>query len=328
MTAWVEVLVTMADGPSLPLRGVIRKTPDEPEPVRVFTAGDQMPLIVGVGSGDVRIWRDHSKIRVESLDGEPLFITDGATVWNFEGPGQPPLEGSAGRVRYLGTGSDLLFNRPAQHWVGGDYTRPARPIGTTDFLGRHCWTVDLAPSRYKEGTQRLVVDTETGAVLEQSNDASGFRVSYLELAVGEPVDPDLFVWSGPVQTFEDRQREYAAQREAERESRTEWFRDSVTDQPLTARVRVELDIVETHTVDPETGAFTASLGTGVVTGLLARRPHSDQPWNLRWPGAVHRWSTDGFDWAVVLHQAELDADALAELQAALHPGEAAITHTD
>lgn len=325
MTAWVEVLVTMADGPSRPIRGVIRKTPDEPEPVRVFTAGDRMPLIVGVGSGDVRIWRDHSKVRVESLDGQPLFITDGATVWQFEEPGMPPLESSAGRVRYRGTGHDLLFNRPAQDWVGGEHTRPAGPIGTTEFLGRACWTIDLAPGRYTEGTLRLVVDTETGAVLEQSNDASGFHVSYLELDVGDPVDPDLFTWSGPVTTFEERQREYAAQQEAERASRTEWFRDNVTDRSLTARVRVDLNVDETHTVDPETGAFTASLGTGVVNGLLARRPHSDEPWDLRWPGAVHRWSTDGFDWAVVLHQAELDADALAELQAALHPGETAIT---
>ncbi|MGF7119867.1 LolA family protein [Rhodococcus sp. BE178] len=327
MTAWVQVLVTMADGPSAPIRGVIRKMPDAPERVRIFTAGDRMPMIVGVGGGDVRIWRDRSKVRVETLDGQPLFITDGTTVWQFEQPGEPPLEGSAGRVRYLGTGSDLLFSRPAQDWVGSDYTRPAGLIGTTKFLGRRCWTVDLAPGRYKEGLLRMVVDAETGAVLAQGNDAVGSNVSYVELSVGEPVDPDLFTWSGPVCTFEDRQREYAAEREAERSSRTEWFRNNVTDRPLTARVLVDLSVVETHAVDPETGAFEASLDGGLATGILARRPRSDQPWNLRWQGTIHRWSTDKFDWAVVLHQAELDPDALTALQATLHPGETAINDT-
>lgn len=326
MTTWVEVLVTMADGPSLPVRGVIRKTPDEPEPVRVFTAGDHMPFVVDIGAGDVRIWRDRSRVRVESLDGQPLFITDGETAWNFEGPGQPPLQGSANSVRYLGTGRDLLFNRPAHEWVGSRYTRPTGPVGARDFLGRHCWTVDLAPHRHEEGTRTLVVDAESGAVLQQGNETAGFHVSYIELTVGEPVDPDLFTWSGPVQTFENRQREYAAERESERASRTDWFRANVTDRPLSARVLVDLDIAETHTVDPETGAFEATLGSGATTGILARRQRSNRPWNLRWPGDVHRWSTDEFDWAVVVHQVELDADALAELQASLHPGETAIAH--
>ncbi|WP_031940197.1 hypothetical protein [Prescottella defluvii] len=334
MTAWVQVLVTMADGPSLPIRGVIRQTPDKPERINFAYVG-QTPMFVGVGGDDVRIWRDRSKVRVENLDGHPLFITDGENAWRFDQPGQPPLRSTAERVRYLGTGSELLVNRPAHDWLGEDYTRPAGPIEDLAFLGRDCWSVDLLPPPRKTGLLRMVVDRETGAVLQSGNVGEGGNdgndgnapaeiwVRYVELTVGDPIDPELFTWSGPTRDFDEDRRGHAALHRAEQDRKREWFRTNISDTLPVLRVPLPLRIEELHTLDEETGAFQASMAAGFASGMLARRPRSDEPWNLRWHGSVHRWSTEGFDWAATLHGVDLDPDALAALQAALHPGEAA-----
>ncbi len=327
MTAWVEVLVTMADGPSLPIRGVIRKTPDAPERINFATVGESEPMIVGVGSGDVRIWRDRSSVRVETLDGQPLFVTDGETAWQFGPPDEPPLRNSADRVCYLGTGSDLLFNRPAHDWLRADHTRPAGPIEEIRFLGRDCWAVDLAPGPHKSGVLRIVVDRESGAVLEQRNDASGFRVSYVELEVGATTETGLFTWSGPARDHEEVRREQAAEQRAEHERRLEWFRDNVSDRLPIVQIPVPLRVLDLHSLDAETGAFQASVTGGFVSGMLARRPRSNQPWNLLWHNETHRWSTEEFDWAATLHDVVIDAGALGALQATLHPGQAAVNGT-
>lgn len=326
MTAWVQVLVAMADGPNAPVQGVIRKTPeDRPERVNFATVGDRMPMLVGVGGGDVRIWRDQAKVRVETLDGQPLFISDGANAWQFEQPGEPPRHGGAGRVRYIGTGRDLLFNRPAHDWLGNDYTRPTGSVCDAEFLDRPCWTVELAPPRHKDGALQLVVDAETGAVLAQRNDTAGIAVSFIEITVGEPIDPALFVWTGTVHSDVDRQHEHAAQREADRATQLEWFRQHVTERPLTVPVVLDLSVDHVRITDEETGAFEASLGGGLISGMLARRPHSDQPWELRWHGTVRHWRTGDFDWAAVLHQGDLDPTALTALQTALHPDQTVVT---
>lgn len=327
MTAWVEVLVTMADGPNLPIRGVIRKTPDAPERINFATVGDREPMMVGVGSGNVRIWRDRSSVRVETVDGQPLFVTDGETAWQFGPPGEPPLRNAAHRVRYLGTGSDLLFNRAARDWLRDDHTRPAGPIEEIRFLGRDCWAVELAPGPHKSGVLRIVVDRETGAVLEQRNDSSGFCVSYVELQVGAATEPELFTWGGPARDQDEVRREQAAVQRAEHERRLEWFRDNVSDGLPVVRIPLPLRVSDLHSLDVETGAFQASVTAGFVSGMLARRPRSNQPWNLLWHAATHRWSTEEFDWALTLHDVTLDADALGAVQAALHPGQAAVNGT-
>lgn len=324
MTAWVEVLVTMADGPSLPLRGVIRKTPDTPERINFAYAADREPVVVGVGGGDVRVWRDRSRMRIETPDGRPVFITDGDSAWQFGPTDEPPIRSDARRVRYLGTGSELLSNRPAHDWLGDDYTRPAGPIEDVTFLGRDCWAVDLAPGPRKAGLLRIVVDRESGAVLEQRNDTADTGVAYTEITVGEPVGDEMFTWTGPSRDFDEERRARAELARADDANRLEWFHTNVADSLPVVRIPLPLRVENIHTLDAGTGAFQASIAAGFVTGMLARRPRSDQPWNLRWHGDVQRWSTDEFDWATILHQAELDADTLAALQAALHPGETAI----
>lgn len=309
----------MADGPSLPVHGTIRRTPDEPERVNFASVGPA-PMLVGVG-GEVRVWRDRARVRVETLDGQPVFVTDGETAWKFDEPGQPPLRSTSDRVRYLGTGSDLLVNRPATDWLGDDYTRPAGPVEDVTFLGRECWAVDLAPPPRKSGALRLTVDRESGAVLEERNDTAGFDVGYVELAVGPAIDPALFTWSGPARDLDEEGRARSEQRSAEQARQQEWFRANVADSLPVLRIPMPLTLERILHLDEDTGAFEAAVGTGAAHLVVARRPRSGKPWNLHWHGTVHRWSTDGYDWCVSLPAGELDAESLGALQAALGPGQ-------
>ncbi|WP_305092506.1 hypothetical protein [Prescottella sp. R16] len=318
MTTWVEVLVTMADGPRLPIRGVIRRTPDEPERVNFAYAG---PAPVFVGIGDiVRIWRDGAKVRIETSDGRPTFVTDGETVWRFDDTDRPPLSSTPDRVRYLGTGSELVFARDARDWVGDDYTRPAGPIGDTEFLGRDCWVVDLAPPPRKQGLLRLVVDRESGAVLSESNTEGGHRIAYTEVTVGEPIDPAVFTWTGPSRDFDEEGRARSERHRAERANALDWFRTHVADALPTLRIPAMLSVDRILELDEDSGAFQAAVGAGPMHLMLARRPASGGPWTLHWHGTIHRWSADGFDWAVNLPGGELDAESLDVLQRALGQG--------
>ncbi|WP_137725242.1 hypothetical protein [Prescottella subtropica] len=314
MTTWVEVLVTMTDGPSLPIRGVVRRTSDEPENL-AFMGGS--PIFVGIGDA-VRIWRDGAKVRIETLGEQPLFVTDGETAWKFDGTEQPPLRGTIGQVRYLGTGREVVFTRNSRDWVGDDYARPAGPIREVEFLGRNCWVVDLAPPPRKEGLLRLLVDRASGAVLSESNTAGGHHVAYTEVTVGEPIDPAVFTWTGPSRDVDEEGRSRGEERRREHESRLDWFRIHVADELPTLRIPTALRLERMLELDEDTGAFQAAIGAGATHLMLARRPASDQPWVLRRAhGTIHRWSTDGFDWAVNLPDGELDAESLGVLQHAL-----------
>ncbi len=323
MTRWIEVLVAMADGPSEPVHGTVRIVNPDDEPKRFnFAYGGEPPMFVGLGTGDVRSWRDGPCTRIETSTGEPMFITDGTTAWRFHEDEELPLRADARRIHYLGPGRELAVTRPSSDWVGDDYTRPTGPVVDTEFLGRRCWEVELAPPPRKPEPIQLVVDAESGAVLQQRNDAVGWSVSFVEVTIGAAVDPSLFIWDGPVRTNEAAQREMRARQDADRESRRRWFADNVTASPLRLTVTVPIDVSWVHTFSDD-GGFVADLGEGSVSGALARRPRSDTDWDLRWSGRVHRWSTDAFDWAVTMHDVEIDDDVLAGLQKVLHPGDRA-----
>ena len=64
------------------------------------------------------------------------------------------------------------------------------------------------------------------------------------------------------------------------------------------------------------GGFHASLRAG-LDGSLARRPHSDEPWDLfmNWPH-MHRWTSNGWDWWLGTNE-PLSEELLAEIKARL-----------
>jgi hypothetical protein len=75
------------------------------------------------------------------------------------------------------------------------------------------------------------------------------------------------------------------------ERRRSWFATNVAALPL--QVTLELTPV-VHEYDETTGAFQAGLDDGHL-GHLARRPRSNEPWELGWAAGGHRWSTPGWE---------------------------------
>ncbi len=197
-------------------------------------------------------------------------------------------------VQYAGSGTQLLTRREANEFAGDDFTRPTRrPIGSTTFLGRRAWTVELAPPAHKPYPLQLVVDAETGVVLQQRNDDFGAVDEWVEFVAGESFDPNLFRWDGPTRPPQDWEHLRKAEHEADGARRRTWFTGNVAPLPL----RVELDLtVWVHEYDDD-GAFQASVGADPI-GMLARRPRSTDPWDLGWSDTQHTWSTQRWDWAL------------------------------
>lgn len=160
-----------------------------------------------------------------------------------------------------------------------------------------------------------MIDAETGLVLQQRNDDFGSVDEWVEISVGEPLDEELFRWHGPsvpwTRDWPDPEQEWRAHRA----TGMEWFRANVAPLPL----RLELDLgVFVHVHEPD-GSFEAGIGEHHV-GSLARRPTSTEDWELGWHEVQHRWSADGWDWALSIHEAHLTEAGLASLKQALGGG--------
>jgi len=346
--SWVGLLTLMVDGPDLPVRGMIssREGADESQHyygLNAFT-GEPLPVLAGFASAVdadadsgadpgaelpedppppeephapeepvlTRVWRSGRRVRLERPDGRPSLIAGDQWCWQFRGDDPVPVESPSRVVVYQGNGTQLLHRRQAGEFTGDDFTRPTGPVGETTFLGRPAYTVELAPPAHKPYPIQLVVDAETGLVLQQRNDGFGSVDEWTELVVGEEVDDQLFAWNGQARLEADQRAEHEREWQADRAERAEWFRANVAPLPL----RLELDLeVLVHIHEPD-GSFQASIGEGGL-GMLARRPSSQEEWQLGWSEIQHRWSADGWDWALTIHDGELTEAGLARLKHAL-----------
>src|ERR1019366_10789939 len=84
-------------------------------------------------------------------------------------------------------------------------------------LARAAWSVELAPPAHKPFPLTLVVDAETGIVLQERNDGFGSVTEWVEISFGSELSEDLFVWTGeslePHDWGVDREREMASRRD-------------------------------------------------------------------------------------------------------------------
>jgi hypothetical protein len=317
--SWVELLVLMVHGPQPEptVRGAIRST--EPADVDTYwaSAGDTLPVPAGTrphtvdraAPPPVRVWRDGAKVRIEEPDGALNLIVGESRCWRFDGAHESPVESDAQAVYYGGNGTELLTRRDAESFLGDDFTRPTGPVAATTFLGRRAWSVELRPPPRKPHPLQIIVDAETGLVLQQRNDGSGIVTEWVEFVVGEPLEPELFTWSGPVRSADEQQAEWRAEHERDDALRRRWFADNVTPLPLTLELQVAVHV---HVHDDATGAFEGSIDHG--RGSVARRPRSDEPWDLHWQSVQHRWSTGRWDWAVSIHDNQLTPTGLESLR--------------
>jgi hypothetical protein len=327
MTAWIEVLKAMVDGPHPPVQGVIARSGQVESGIYSYS-GDIAPVYIA-GVDDLQVWRDGAKVRVETMAGDPVVISNGEAVWRFSHREQYPVRGEAREMAFMGPGKELLITRPAKDWVGDRWTTPTGPVKDVDYLGRPCWSVELAPPRGKEPFARqLIVDQRTGAVVQQRVDAAGTAVSFIEFTAGIPIDPAMFIWSGETSVpdvyrrtdFKSVQTPSLGMRTDEQQ---QWFRDHVTDKQLSVPVTLDLHVLKLRSHHDD-GSFDATIGDWPL-GRLARRPRSTEEWNLEWDIPVgHAWTTEGFDWAVGLTLGVMDVDALAVLRGLLHPHESVL----
>lgn len=319
MVAWIEVLIAMVEAPSVPIQGTIRRT--GPVESSISFVGDVPPVFVS-GVDDLRVWRDGRRVRVDTADGRPVARTDGDRAWRWAFDDDLPIEAAVDELGYVGPGSELLTTRPPSRWIGDDFTHPVGAIDEIDFLGRPCWSFDLAPPAHKPHPMQMVVDTQTGMVLEERNDAFGVAVGFVEFTAGIPIDPDIFVWTGDVSAPAHHvpSSRSTPSLDERRGDELRWFRENVTDTELSARVPVILTVKGLQDHD-DTGRFEAWVGNGPVEGRLARRPRSHQPWDEFWMAEAQVWSTAKHDWAIRLYGITLDDAALADLRRQLHPGD-------
>jgi len=331
--SWVGLLTLMVHGtdPEPTLRGAIRSWSREPERHVAYGwtafAGDARPVLAGHRGGrapqpdpasdepaggapdevpSIRVWRDGKRLRIEEPDGSVNLIVGEDTCWQFDREHDTPLASPARAVHYAGNGTELLTRRDPEAFTGTDFTRPTGPVGATTFLGRKAWTVELAPPSHKPHPIQLVIDAQTGIVLQQRNDGFGTVDEWTDFVVGNVLDPALFTWNGPARSEADLRAEHEAEHQADMARRRDWFTRHVTDQPL--RVEVDLDAL-VHEYDEATGAFQARLGHHRI-GMLARRPHSTEPWELGWGEVQHQWSTRRWDWALTFHDDTPTADSV------------------
>jgi hypothetical protein len=299
---WAQLLGLMTTTPDdePTIRGAIRHRGPQ-EGWSFFARSGAPPVVAGVRPGvdqadppPLRVWRHGQRVRLEEPDGRVNLIVGDDRVWQYDAGRQVHVESPVGDLHYAVSGTQLLERRPVAEYAGDDFTQPTGEVAGTTFLGRAAWTVELAPPPHKPHPMQLVVDAQTGIVLQQRNDGFGTTDEWVELVVGEDFDAALFTWAGPTTTAEELQALHRAEHEAELAARLEWFRTSVTEVPLRLDLEV-LPLVHAHADD---GSFEASLGEGGALGGVARRARSDEPWDLHWHSVDHRWSTRHWDWAL------------------------------
>jgi predicted enzyme related to lactoylglutathione lyase len=330
--SWIELLTLMvhAPDPEPTIHGAIRSFAGRDETKGWFGwhsyGNDPLPVFAGArpiheeledqpaarpeALPPIRVWRDGHKIRIEEPDGQPDLIVDDTTCWRFDRAHDEPVASPRSALQFAMSGTELLTRREPTEFMGTDFTRPTGKVGATVFLGRPAWTVELAPPQHKPYPIQLVVDAETGIVLQQRNDGFGSVDEWVEFVVGDQLDADLFRWEGPVRDEANQRAISRVEHEAMMAARRSWFETNVASLPL----RLELDIgVHVHEFDPS-GAFQAGLGDQGDLGALARRPHSDAAWDLHWHGTTHEWSDGSWDWAVTFFRDDFGPESLEVLK--------------
>ncbi|MBO1765600.1 hypothetical protein [Allobranchiibius sp. GilTou38] len=238
--------------------------------------------------------RDGSRTRLSGTRGDPWLVSDGVTTWerwDDTGMVASPYTGE----QWYGDGSELACRRSHEDVELFDFGTPVGPIEQVQCLGRDVWSFRFASPPHKPYDMQVVVDAETGLVLDQR--FGDFSVSrWTDFRVGEPVADELFVWDGPVVTRADPGVEGKAEHERLAAEGQRWFETNVT--PALLEVRGKPVSVFLHG-SADDGEFQASLSGG-VDGLLARRPRSDEWWNLGWSQVTARWSDGTWDWALLV----------------------------
>jgi hypothetical protein len=298
--------MAFGDGPEPPLSGIVHVREVEPDQDHADAE------LAGVGP--VRITDDQHRVakrgplvRRERLDGRPMAIFGEDTKWIWlDGADLPTV--FRGLAIWGWDDHLLVHRRPLKWWEGDDFTHPTGRVQATTMLGRAAWSVELAPPSHKPFPLTLVVDAETGIVLQERNDGFGSVKEWVEISFGAELSDDLFVWTGESLEHSDGRAEH----DREMARRRAWL---VAQGIGTPTLSVEPDFMP-HVWDDATGEFEATLHYNLAASVVRRR-RSEAEWDTRnnWPHE-YRWSDDEWDWYVGAN-AELRPHDLSALRAQL-----------
>ena len=280
--------MALGNGPEPSLRGLARSRDVSPveddEPADLEIPGQGR---FRLSDGRVRVFKRGNLVRRERMDGRPFAIQGADSTWVWEGDADLPTVFPRRSTFWGWPDSSLTQRRGMDDWGGDDFTQPTGPPTATRFLGREAWQVEVRPPPHKPFPLTLIVDAATGLVLQQRNDGFHSVTEWEELEFDVTLPDELFVWDGDSRPPPDHRAEH----EADMARRRQWL-DGNGIGPLHLTLPVELMLHE----QVDDGTFHASLHAG-INGSLARRLHSDEPWDTtrNWPH-VHQWTSNGWDW--------------------------------
>ncbi len=248
-------------------------------------------------AGAVRFWyRQPDSLRLDDEFGlRVLTAGRSGLVRDIDGRMQEvgaAAGGGQGDPRQLFGGRQVL----KMYTRRNDYSVPHGPAEEIEMLGRRAWRFVLEPPPHKEHPLALVVDDQTGALLEIRSTGIDAFTTLTDFEPDGAIDDSIFTYDGPVATDwadERRRREEIQERGREMQWPTPryWPRG------------VPLHLLD---ADFDTGAFVGLLEVPPDSALLARWPpgtptpealsHRSPPMHL------HQWSREGWSWALAVSE--------------------------
>lgn len=146
----------------------------------------------------VRVHKSGARYRVETLDGDPLFIKGSDREWRFSPGADVPVMITQEDDEGYGFGSyGYAIERPnPTNWRGDDFTTPTGPPRRTTYLGRDAWEIELAPPPHKPAPILLTIDALTGMQMRWHSERFGDVFRWTEISHGVVHADGVFDWTG------------------------------------------------------------------------------------------------------------------------------------
>ena len=267
---------------------------------------------------------DRGSLRFAFAEPDRWRIEDDEGPFVITGGDQTFVRTAPGLMAVLGDGHVGLQHDP-RHLIDGptvaaslsernDFSRPIGPAEEAEIDGRLGWRFVLAPPPHKPAPLEVVLDDETGVVLEYRSLGADYWEMLTSFEVNVSLDDESFTWTGEVDTAWVDERLVHEER-ARAVSEHPW--PSPTYWPS----GVPLDVIEG---DVDNGSFVAVMGGHVASQpILARwRPGSPPvrlEGHIRRLAAHHRWERDGFHWLLATDD-DISPEDLQRIIDSIPPG--------
>ena len=301
--SWPELIILMCFGES-----------EEPPFTGVVEVDDRYDDEDEALPRTVRVHKSGARYRVETLDGELIYIQGTDRGWSFH-----PGSDTPGLItiddEYTGGSYDYAIARPnPTRWRGNDFTTPTGPAVATTYLGRAAWQLEIAPPPHKPVPITLVIDAATGMQLRWGSDEFGDVFRWTDIDHDVELADGLFTWDGPFHfaysdpdELPDDIQEMVERGDAERREKAAALQ--LPDMSVRLSRSPEVFAVG------DDGSFHALFDySGYV--VVERRPRSTDAWEDDDPREYETWTDGPWDWRMRLSD-EIDPEQLDAIRAQL-----------